>query len=44
MIGAITLTLKHKPDARRQKVGDQVSRKPGDVMEIRKVPSNTGVQ
>jgi NADH-quinone oxidoreductase subunit J len=42
MIGAITLSLHHKPDTRRQKVGDQVARRPSDAVEIRKVPFNTG--
>ncbi len=43
MIGAITLTLHHKPDARRQKVGDQVARRRGDVMQLRKVNSGEGI-
>ena len=43
MIGAIALTLKHKPDARRQNIGDQLARKPSEAMTIRKVVSGAGV-
>jgi NADH-quinone oxidoreductase subunit J len=42
MLGAIVLTLRHRPDVRRQKVGDQVARKPSDAMEIRKVANHEG--
>jgi len=43
MIGAITLTLRHKPDARRQRSSDQLDRKISDVIDVRKVESGKGV-
>jgi NADH-quinone oxidoreductase subunit J len=43
MIGAIVLTLRHRPDVRRQKIADQVSRRPEDVIEIRDVTTGSGV-
>lgn len=43
MIGAIVLTLRHRPDVRRQKVADQVSRKKEDVVTIEKITPKTGV-
>ncbi len=43
MIGAITLTLRHRPDVRRQNVGLQVGRRPQDTLEVRKVPPRTGI-
>jgi len=42
MIGAIVLTLRHRPGVQRQKIGDQVARKPGDVLSIRQVSSGAG--
>ncbi len=44
MIGAIVLTHRVRPDTRRQKVGDQVGRARGDVMDVRKVASGAGIQ
>ena len=44
MIGAIVLTLRHKPGIKRQNVSDQVARTPGMVMEIRKVESGKGIE
>ena len=43
MIGAIVLTLRHKPGTRRQRTSDQLNRKIGDVIEVRKVESGKGV-
>ncbi len=43
MIGAIVLTLTHRTGVKRQNVGDQVSRRPEDVLEIHKVEKRTGV-
>lgn len=42
MIGAIVLTLRHRP-VRRQKVGKQVSRQPKDTLRIVKVKTGEGV-
>jgi NADH-quinone oxidoreductase subunit J len=43
MIGAIVLTLRHKPNVRRQSVADQVARTPETAIEIRKVQSGKGI-
>ena len=43
MIGAIVLTLRHKDGVKRQNVADQVARTKATAMEVRKVPSRTGV-
>lgn len=43
MIGAIVLTLRHRPDARRQNIGRQVSRMKEDTLVIVKVNSGEGV-
>lgn len=43
MIGAIVLTLRSRPDVRRQRVSDQVNRKREDAMEVKKITSGTGV-
>ena len=43
MIGAIVLTLLHKKDARRQKVGRQMDRKISDVIEVVKTTSGKGI-
>jgi NADH-quinone oxidoreductase subunit J len=42
MIGSIVLTLRSRPGVRRQKISDQVSRRPEDAMEIQKVSSGSG--
>ena len=42
MIGAIVLTLRHKPDVKRQSIADQNARDKKDV-ELKKVPSRAGV-
>jgi NADH-quinone oxidoreductase subunit J len=43
IIGAIVLTLRHKPDVRRQKIGTQVGRLRADTLELVKVKSREGV-
>jgi NADH-quinone oxidoreductase subunit J len=43
MIGAIVLTLRHKPKARRQNIADQVARTKATAMEIVKVKPGQGV-
>ena len=43
MIGAIVLTLRHKPDVKRQSVPEQNARTPQTAVEIKKVPSRAGV-
>ena len=43
MIGAIVLTHRYRPDVRRQKVSVQNARRTEDVLEIKKVSSNTGI-
>jgi NADH-quinone oxidoreductase subunit J len=42
MIGAIVLTLRHKPDARRQKPSQQLNRQIGEALDVRKVESGKG--
>jgi NADH-quinone oxidoreductase subunit J len=43
MIGAIVLTLHHKPNVKRQKIAEQNARTAKSVVEIKKVPFRTGV-
>ena len=43
MIGAIVLTLRHKPNVRRQDISRQVARNKEDVIELRKVPFRRGL-
>jgi NADH-quinone oxidoreductase subunit J len=43
MIGAIVLTLRHKPGLKRQSVPTQVARNPATAIEIRKVESGKGI-
>ena len=43
MIGAIVLTLRHKPHARRQDVAAQVGRKREDAVEVVSVESGKGI-
>jgi NADH-quinone oxidoreductase subunit J len=43
MIGAIVLTLHHKPNVKRQKIDEQNARNAKNVVEIKKVPFRTGV-
>ena len=43
MVGAIVLTLRHKPGVKRQNISDQVARNRATAMEVKKVPSRQGV-
>ena len=43
MIGAIVLTLRHRPDVKRQSVAAQNARTRADAIEIKKTPSRAGV-
>lgn len=43
MIGAIVLTLRHRPGVRRQNISRQVNRSVADSMEIIKVKSGKGI-
>ena len=43
MIGAIVLTLRHKPGVRRQSIAEQVARSPATAMEIKKVETGKGI-
>ena len=43
MIGAIVLTLHHRPNVKRQSIEEQNSRNAKNVVEIKKVPFRTGV-
>ena len=43
MIGAIVLTLQHKPNVRRQNIADQVARRRSIAIEIVKVKSGQGL-
>jgi len=43
MIGAIVLTLRHKPGVRRQKIHDQVTRNAKTAIEIRNVQTGAGI-
>jgi NADH-quinone oxidoreductase subunit J len=43
MIGAIVLTLRHKPNVRRQNIADQVARTTATAIEIRQVQPGQGI-
>jgi len=43
MIGAIVLTLQHKPNVRRQSIANQVGRHPASAIEVVKVKSGQGL-
>ncbi|WP_306886322.1 NADH-quinone oxidoreductase subunit J [Amorphus orientalis] len=43
MIGAIVLTLRHKEGVKRQDISQQVARTREQAVEIKKVPSRTGI-
>ena len=43
MIGAIVLTLRHKPGVKRQSIADQVARTPATSIEVRNVEPGKGV-
>jgi NADH-quinone oxidoreductase subunit J len=43
MVGAIVLTLQHKPNVRRQVIAEQNARTRASAIEVKKVPSRAGV-
>jgi NADH-quinone oxidoreductase subunit J len=43
IIGAITLTLRQRPTVRRQRISEQVHRAEEATVELRKVPTGSGV-
>jgi len=43
MIGAIVLTLRQRVDVRRQSIAAQVSRRRADTLEVKDVPSGSGI-
>jgi NADH-quinone oxidoreductase subunit J len=43
MIGAITLTLRARPDLRRQDIAAQIARNPKDVLKVEKIATGSGV-
>jgi len=43
MVGAIVLTLQHKPNVRRQSIADQVARGRASAIEVVKVKSGQGL-
>ncbi|EJF88716.1 NADH-quinone oxidoreductase subunit J [Bartonella tamiae] len=43
MIGAIILTLRHKPGVKRQSISEQVARSPENAIEIKKIKTGEGV-
>lgn len=43
MIGAIVMTLRHKPKVRRQSISAQVARSPATSIEVKKVETGKGI-
>jgi NADH-quinone oxidoreductase subunit J len=43
MVGAIVLTLQHKPNVRRQNIADQVARRRDTAIDVVKVKSGQGL-
>ena len=43
IIGAITLTLRQRPNVRRQDIGRQVNRRRAEAVELKKVRSGSGI-
>ncbi len=43
MIGAIVLTLRHKPNVKRQNIADQVARTKATAIKVRKVQPGQGI-
>jgi NADH-quinone oxidoreductase subunit J len=42
MVGAIVLTLRRREGVKRQRIVDQVSRRPADTIEVVKVTPGSG--
>ena len=43
MVGAIVLTLRSRAGVRKQRIGDQVTRRPDDAIEVVKVTTGSGI-
>jgi len=43
MVGAIVLTLRQREGLRRQRIAEQVARRPDEAIEIRKVTPGSGI-
>ena len=43
MVGAIVLTLRARPGVRKQRIADQLRRRPADTIEVKKVQPGSGV-
>jgi NADH-quinone oxidoreductase subunit J len=43
MVGAIVLTLRARPGVRKQRISDQLDRRPEDTIQIRNIQSGSGV-
>ncbi|MBI4182636.1 MAG: NADH-quinone oxidoreductase subunit J [Proteobacteria bacterium] len=43
MVGAIVLTLRQREGVKRQRIADQLRRRPGEVVEVRQVQPGQGV-
>jgi len=43
MVGAIVLTLRQREGVRRQRIGDQLKRHRADTLEVKDVPTGSGV-
>ena len=43
MVGAIVLTLRSRAGVRKQRIGDQVARRPDDAIEVVKVTTGNGI-
>ena len=44
MVGAIMLTIRHKPNVKRQVIAEQVARGPATAVEVKQVKSGEGLQ
>ena len=42
LLGAIVLTLRHRPGVQRQRIADQIGRKRSDVMTVKEVSFGAG--
>ena len=43
MVGAIVLTHRQREGVRRQSIARQLARRPGDTVEVKDVPTGSGV-
>ncbi len=44
MVGAIVLTLRRRPGVRKQKIADQIARRPANTLSVVQVPVGKGLQ